>query len=286
MLQAQDAPRFDVDGDLAEVDRLVRAAQPFIIEEGARDAFRAFAESVTMDRFADVFGDRPWRVQSCKRGIFEPEIPFYEQTEEMPFTGFLDRMREPHETQQHYLNLWPGPNMDYAQPLFDELRALGPKIALTNYKNQELRVFWLGGAGTITPLHYDTYARSHGVVHGEKLFMLFPPDFRHLRLLQPYPVRSNTGWYSTVGAGPLDPALFPRLAKTRPVRALCGPGDFLYLPPCWWHHVSIPSKPTISVSATFYPKAAYFYYYHWRLRFSRWLARHPRLLNLSNGKLG
>ena len=286
MLNATDAPRFNVRGNIDEVSRLIRTARPFIIEEGDNDAFREFAATVDLSRFAEVFGDRPWRVQSCKRGLFEPDIPFHLQTEEMPFTDFLGRMERPHETQQHYLNIWPGPNMDYAMPLFDQLRELGPKIALTSYKAQELRVFWLGGAGTITPLHYDTYARSHGVVHGEKLFMLFPPDFAHHRHLTPYPIRSNVGWYSRIGAGPLDPELFPKLAKTKPVRALCGPGDFLYLPPCWWHHVTITGEATISISATFYPKSAYLYWYHWRLRFSRWLARHQRLLRWSQGKFG
>jgi len=261
-----------------EVDRLVRSGQPFLIEEKDNEAFQRFAARADFARFRDEFGAREWTVQCCERGVFDPRQHFADTTARMPFSEMLDRVEEPHETLQHYVNVWPGAGVEFAQSLFDELRAVGRDLALIRYKNQELRVFWLGGAGTITPLHHDTYARSHGVVHGEKLFVLFPPDLRHFRLLDPYPLRSPVGWYSKIGAGPLDPERFPALKKTRPVRALCGPGDFLYLPPCWWHYVTIPSKPTISISATFYPFAAYFYWYHWRMRLTRWIASHERLL--------
>ncbi len=260
------------------VRKLIRSGRPFILEERDNAAFRRFAESCGIERFRAVFGDRPWRVQSCPRGEFQPEEPFARQTEEMPFSAFLDKIAAPDEDTQHYLNIWPTPGMEYAQPLFDELRALGPQIPLTRHANQELRVFWLGGAGNVTPLHYDTYARSHGVVLGEKQFMLFPPDLRHYFKLDPFPLWSPVGWYSRIAVGPLDPALFPRLKGTRPVRALCGPGDFLYLPPCWWHYVTIPGQVTVSISATYTPRIAYLYWYHWRLRLSRWIGGQEKLL--------
>ena len=278
MLETTEAPRFDVRGDLSQVDELVKAAQPFIIEEATNDAFQRFRERCTLERFASVFGDRVWTVQAAPRGRFHPEIPFAMQTERMPFPDFLEKMRHPDPDVQHYLNLWVTKDMEFTEPLFEELTALDSELSLIRYDSQELKVFWMGGAGTITSLHHDTYARSHGVVHGEKLFVLFPPDLRHYLKLRPYSVWSPVGNFSKIGAGPLDQERFPQLRGTRGVRALCGPGDFLYLPPCWWHHVSIPSEPTISISATYYPRSAYYYWYHWRMRFTRWFGAQERLL--------
>lgn len=278
MLETTEAPRIDVRGDMDEVRRLIRTGRPFILQEQENEDFRRFAARCGLERFREVFGQRPWTVQSVPRGAFQRDVPFARQTEQMPFDRFLERIADPAPDRQHYLNIWHTPAIDFAKPLFDELRALSPKIPLTRHAGQELRVFWLGGAGNVTPLHYDTYARSHGVVVGEKEFVLFPPDLRHYLKLKPYPFWSPYGWYSRLDVGPLDPDLHPSLRGTRPVRARCGPGDFLYLPPCWWHYVTIPGQPTISISATYTPRRAFLYWYHWRLRFSRWLGGQERLL--------
>ena len=270
------------DVGIAKLKELFKSDRPFIVEEADHDVFQRVTAGFKLDRFREVFGDRSWTVQRSKRGVFEPETPFCDQTETLPVPEFLEKVENPDEEYQHYLNVWPSPAFDFANDMFRELDELGPELAMTRFGSQELRVFWIGGKGTITPLHYDTYARSHGVVEGEKLFILFPPDLKHFRALQPYSMWSPVGWHSKIAAGPIDPKHHPSLAGTNPVRALCKPGDFLYLPPCWWHHVSIPHRTTISISATFYPRRSYLYWYHWRMRISRRFAGQDRLLKKLN----
>ena len=269
MLEATEAPRVDTHGRVDEIRRLVRSGRPFVVREAESPTFRRMASSMDLQRFRSLFGDRPWRVQRSERGRLDPTTPFAAQTEEMPFSAFLDKIEHPDERIQHYVNFGFGPQLEFARELFDELAELGAELPLARYKNQRFDAFWLGGAGTITPLHFDRYARWHGILQGRKVFHLFPPDLRHHLNLEPYPLRSPIGWYSRVGAGPLDPSVFPKLKKTRPVRATVRPGDFLYLPPCWWHHVTIPDEPTISLSATFRPWITYLYWYHWRIRLAR-----------------
>ncbi len=274
MLDFIETPRFKSTGGEAQIRELFAKQKPFIIEEADNPLFQAFAERCTAQRFGEIWGDREWRVQNFKKGEFDPFVPPVANTSVMTFPEFLERYENPEEGWQTYLNIWPTPPAtDFADPFFQELRALGKELEMTKYDGQDLKTFWMGGPGTITPLHHDTYARSHGTISGLKRYVFFPPDRKHLKKLKPYSVRSTQGWWSNIGFGPLDPEIHPQLKDTEPWLADCGPGDFVWLPPCWWHHVSIPSEPTITISATHHDPHTSRYYYHWRIRLTRWIGR-------------
>ena len=272
-------PRFKV-SDTDEIRTLVQRQRPFVIEEGGNEAFQAFAEWCTAERIAALFGDRPWRVQDFDRGPFDPYVPPVERTSVMPFSQFMEKYEHPDEGHQNYVNVWPSEDAEFAAPLFEKMRALGRALPLTSFADQDLKTIWLGGAGTTSPLHYDTYARSHGTVYGMKQYIFWPPDSFHFKRLGGYSVRSACGWWSRIGFGPIDDEVFPELKGTQASIAQCRPGDFVWLPPCWWHHVSIPEGPTISISANHYDWHTYAYWYHWRMRATRWLGRRGRLLDL------
>jgi ribosomal protein L16 Arg81 hydroxylase len=49
---------------------------------------------------------------------------------------------------------------------------------------------------------------------------------------------------------------------------LLGPGDFLYMPPCWWHLISIPDEFTISFTTRWRPMnelRRLWSYWRWRI---------------------
>ena len=283
MLDFKPVPRHRVQ-DEVEVSRLMAAQEPFIIEEGDNPAFQRFAEQCSREHITELFGDREWRVQDFNRGPFDPTVSPVENTTLMPFSEFMKRIDQPDDGHQSYVNVWPSEGNGFALPFFEKMMALGRELPLTMIDNQELKTLWVGGAGTTSPLHYDTYARSHGTVSGMKQYIFFPPDVLHYRRLGTHSIRSACGWWSRIGFGPIDDTLYPQLAGLEPWIAQCRPGDFVWLPPCWWHHVSIPDEPTVTISATHHDRRTYRHWYHWRMRMTRWIGRHEGVKRLVQGR--
>ena len=118
---------------------------------------------------------------------------------------------------------------------------------------------WLGPAGTVSCLHFD---RPHNLLCqavGWKRVLLVDPREPPCRL---YPHGGGMGNTSQVdpeaarrappprgapavadgraamaAAAAADGDPFPQFAAVRLYYAVLGPGDALYIPPRWWHHV-------------------------------------------------
>jgi ribosomal protein L16 Arg81 hydroxylase len=101
---------------------------------------------------------------------------------------------------------------------------------------------WFGPAGTVTPFHHDIVNIFFHQVLGRKRFILVPP-------LDTPVVANWFGVYSEID--PTDPDLerFPRFREARQFDVCLGPGDALFLPVGWWHHVTAIDL-SISISAT------------------------------------
>lgn len=109
--------------------------------------------------------------------------------------------------------------------------------------------FWMGGEGCVTGLHSDDEHNVLLQIWGKKSVLLFAPDLVH-RL---YP---NTKYDSGTVCCDLDPLCpdFERHPLAREVfegrqyqRAELQPGDVLYCPRGWFHHVAAESA-SISVN--------------------------------------
>lgn len=94
---------------------------------------------------------------------------------------------------------------------------------------------WYGQAGVVTALHYDDLPNFLAQVSGRKRVLLFSPD--QLRRLYPYPIWEFHFRHSRVNLDAPDFEKFPEFRKAKPVEALLGPGDMLFIPRHWWHHV-------------------------------------------------
>jgi hypothetical protein len=97
---------------------------------------------------------------------------------------------------------------------------------------------WLGNAIT-TPTHLDEWNNIGCVVAGRRRFTLFPPEQVANLYVGPLDFAPTGAPMSLVSLHAPDYARFPRFreALAAAVTAELGPGDALFIPALWWHHV-------------------------------------------------
>ncbi len=101
------------------------------------------------------------------------------------------------------------------------------------------RALWVGSGGQVVNLHWDRVCNFICMLAGHKRVALFP--FRAVRFLYPAPLNDGPGGAPSSFVRLLEPDLdrFPLFVRAVPLMqvALLEPGDALYVPPFWWHHV-------------------------------------------------
>lgn len=97
---------------------------------------------------------------------------------------------------------------------------------------------WLGSAIT-TPIHLDEWHNIGCVVAGKRRFTLFPPEQITNLYIGPLDFAPTGAPMSLVKLHDPDFERFPRFreALAAAQSAELGPGDAIYIPPLWWHHV-------------------------------------------------
>ena len=113
-------------------------------------------------------------------------------------------------------------------------------------------MLWMGPRDTVSPLHFDPLDNILMQVVGWKRVLLFPPDDQSHGLKDGEKEESGrtSSWHyagddgnqyntSAVDIENPDHVRFPNYKLLGPVPYECvlGPGDGLYLPKRWWHHV-------------------------------------------------
>jgi len=105
------------------------------------------------------------------------------------------------------------------------------------------RIFlWFGPGGTVTPLHHDSMNILLAQVYGRKRVMLIPS-------FQTPCVYNRVGVYSAVDCEKPDYTRFPLFRKATRLKVLLEPGQVLFIPVGWWHHVRSMDE-SISLSFT------------------------------------
>lgn len=142
---------------------------------------------------------------------------------------FVDRVLAAGESNDLYL-VANHRNSDRAalRPLFDEVTF--PPGFVDPARLAGSTALWFGPGGTVTPLHHDTSNILFGNLYGEKRFLLVDPW--ETALLQ-----STRGVYSLVDPEAPDLARFPGFARATVREVVLAPGEMLFLPVGWWHHV-------------------------------------------------
>ncbi len=118
----------------------------------------------------------------------------------------------------------PGFGVDHPMPLLDA--TVAPRI-------------WLGNR-VVTPTHFDESANLACVVAGERCFTLFPPEQVSNLYIGPLHHAPTATPISLADPDAPDFERFPRFAQALQAarQAVLRPGDAIYIPPLWWHHVA------------------------------------------------
>jgi Cupin-like domain len=120
----------------------------------------------------------------------------------------------------------------------DCLPGFSAENALTVIDGTVLPRIWLGNAIT-TPTHLDEWNNIGCVVSGRRRFTLFPPEQIANLYIGPLDFAPTGAPMSLVSLRDPDLTRFPRFSQalSAAVVAELGPGDAIFIPPLWWHHV-------------------------------------------------
>ncbi len=86
-------------------------------------------------------------------------------------------------------------------------------------------------------LHFDRIYNIYAQIRGRKRFLLFPPS-NYLSFYPPLDDSSGMGHNSKVNPDLLQFELFPKFPWQERIEVVLQPGEILYIPPFWWHHVT------------------------------------------------
>ena len=108
---------------------------------------------------------------------------------------------------------------------------------------------WLGNAIT-TPTHLDEWNNIGCVVYGRRRFTLFPPEQIANLYIGPLDFAPTGAPMSLVSLHAPDYRRFPKFREAlgAALSAELAPGDSIYIPPLWWHHVESLNKFNLLVN--------------------------------------
>lgn len=190
-------------------------------------ALRRWSPSYLRERFGEV------EVEACAERSRDPDYDrnARQHARRMTMAELVTRVEAAGESNDLYLvannRAMDGTGL---RALLDDIDP--PASLVDRARDQERGTFsfWFGPAGTITPLHHDGTNILFSQIVGRKRFILYPPC--ETRLLE-----GARGYYAGVSGIEKDPTDDPRLAGV-PARVIeLAPGETLFLPVGWWHHV-------------------------------------------------
>jgi hypothetical protein len=107
--------------------------------------------------------------------------------------------------------------------------------------------FWFGPAGTVTPLHHDIMNVLVAQIRGRKRFTLISPE-------QIPWLYNHVGVYSRIDYEAADYERYPLFRNVKAISVELEPGETLFIPVGWWHHVrSLDLSMTITFTNFVFP---------------------------------
>lgn len=117
---------------------------------------------------------------------------------------------------------------------------------------------WIGNRVT-TPAHFDEYHNLACVVCGRRRFTLFPPEQVANLYIGPLDFAPTGAAISVARLDRPDDPRYPRLREALAAAQVAelGPGDAIYIPPVWWHHVASLERLNALVNYWWQPRAGH-----------------------------
>ena len=190
-----------------------------------------------------LFQDNTADVAVSRKRLFDYNVDGsnLQENRRMPFSELISRITAPRQEQEHcYLT---------AKSVPHEFPDLLPDFQIPSWIGVSIPVInlWVGAAENRTPLHYDLSNNFFAQMYGSKRFSIFDPA--QTPYLYPYPLGQNTSHFSPVDIDAPDLVAHPDFRKSRALTFTVAPGELLFLPAYWWHHVTSVS---VSISLNFW----------------------------------
>jgi hypothetical protein len=192
----------------------------------------------SLERLARL-GDPEIEVQWDREGDPEFELNSIAHKKRMRWRAVLALLAEDRETNDFYVTANNGgQNRKALARLWADVGDLpgylGPSLLGDGF-------FWMGPKGTVTPWHHDLTQNLLVNMVGRKQVALVSPAETHR-------MRNHRHCFSRFGAD-ATLAEVPEAERPRVLTVDIGPGEILFLPVGWWHHVTGLSL-TIGMSFT------------------------------------
>ena len=180
----------------------------------------------SLDHFAAIAADAMVEAQAGRETNSEYEVAKDAHRRHLRFAELIEWLRADRASNDIYLTAYnSGANGAALAALWDDLAPIG----ILDQPARRDGFFWLGPRGTLTPFHHDLTNNLLVQVIGRKRVKLVPSwEIGRMR----NHLHCFSAWEDeALPAGPDD--------ADRPPVLECeiGPGDALFLPVGWWHHV-------------------------------------------------
>jgi LPS sulfotransferase NodH len=200
----------------------------------------------TPEYLKSVIGEEEVEFMGERHADANYELNAHQHRRKGKFADYVDMVCSGGETNDYYLvgnnRLLDRPG---AKRLFEDLafpsEYLDPAVMNRNV------YLWVGPAGTVTQLHHDNKNVLLAQLRGRKRIKLIPANQIGL-------VYNQSGVFSAVDCDDPDLGRWPDFGRATVLEATLAPGESLFLPAGWWHHVrALDVSMTLSFTNFLFP---------------------------------
>ncbi|MEG2632038.1 MAG: cupin-like domain-containing protein, partial [Comamonas sp.] len=198
------------------------------------------ARNWTPAQLAAQFFDQQVQVQAGRNANVRYEMEGAKHKKMMRFGDFMQQVMHGGPSNDIYMTANNvGANAQAMAGLWDGIVQIPEYLDAGNPANRGF--FWIGPAGTVTPTHHDLTNNFMAQIMGRKRVRLVDS-------LQAARIHNSLHVYSDVDLETIDYARFPAMRAVTVLECDLAPGELLFIPVGWWHHVR---SLDISVTVTF-----------------------------------
>jgi hypothetical protein len=180
---------------------------------------------------------KKWTPEYFSREYGSLQVKLYDSSFGRAGTSYMSSLRK--MPFREFLDLWSTGSADlrlFAFNIFWQAPELRQDILwpdITKGFSKKFVFMFFGCKGSVTQLHYDPDMPHilHTVLHGKKRVVLFPNEQSKNLYKHPFNTRSY------VNVDNPDFSKFPRLKDATGYQALLQPGETLFMPSGYWHHL-------------------------------------------------